>query len=201
MFLDVIVIVFFILMMIYGYKKGCISIVARLASLLIAFVLAYFLAGTVGGYIKDTNIGVNINDAIENTINSTDTVITIVSNIQTKLGIESEEQLINNISNYTFIGIGFVIVFVIARIILWIVQKILESIFDLPILKTFNKLGGVVLSAIMFIIELSIILAVISSLSTFSFMSGVLNIIHSSTITKLLYEQNIFTNIILHIRI
>ena len=96
-----------------------------------------------------------------------------------------------------FIGIGFISVFVVSRIVIFIVQKILESIFELPVLKTFNKLGGVIASALLFLIEVSIILAIVKSISSLNFMSGTINFIQSSVITKVLYDHNIFTNIIL----
>ena len=76
-------------------------------------------------------------------------------------------------------------------------QKILESIFELPALKEFNKLGGIITAAVLFIIEISIILAAIQSISSLSFMAKVVNTIQTSVITRILYEHNIFTNIIL----
>lgn len=200
MVLDIIVIVFFALMIIYGYSKGCISIVAKLVSVIIAFVLAYFLADTVGNYIESTKVGVQIKTSVEEVVlNEMNNIQdeTVISLIQEKLNILNTEDVATKIINYVFVGLGFVVVFVLARIILWIAQKILESIFDLPVLKTFNKLGGVIASVVLFLLEISIILAIINSLSTMSFMSSIVDVIKSSVITKVLYEHNIFANLIL----
>lgn len=200
MVLDIILITLLVFIMIYGYWKGCIKIVARLVSLILAFVLAYLLASTVGGYIADTSIGMEIKTGIESSILEklySSEQMTVISMIQEKLGIQNENELTIKIIDYVFTGIGFVIVFVVARIVLWIAQHILENIFELPVLKTFNKLGGVIASVVIYIIEISIILAVIKSISTISFMSGAVNVIQSSVITKMLYDHNIITNIIL----
>ena len=187
-------------MMLYGYKKGCIGIVAKLVSTILAFVLAYLLAKTVGGYISGTGFGINIAANIENAvlgeINASQET-TIISVIQEKLNVNDETSLVQKVLDYAFTGVGFLVVFIIARIVLWIARSILESIFELPVLKTFNKLGGVVTSAALFIIEISIILAAIKSLSTISFVSGAVSVIHSSVITKILYDHNIFTSLIL----
>lgn len=200
MILDIILITLLVFIMIYGYWKGCIKIVARLVSLILAFVLAYLLASTVGGYIADTSIGMEIKTGIESSILEklySSEQMTVISMIQEKLGIQNENELTIKIIDYVFTGIGFIIVFVVARIVLWIAQHILENIFELPVLKTFNKLGGVIASVVIYIIEISIILAVIKSISTISFMSGAVNVIQSSVITKMLYDHNIITNIIL----
>lgn len=200
MILDIIVIVFFVLMIIYGYTKGCISIVAKLVSVIIAFVLAYFLADAVGGYIESTKVGIqvkaNIEEFVLNEMNHLENT-TVITLIQEKLNILKTEDVAIKVIEYVFVGIGFIVVFVLARIVLWIAQKILESIFELPVLKTFNKLGGVIASVILFLVEISVILAIITSLSTIPFASGVVDIIKSSVITKVLYEHNILANLIL----
>ena len=226
MVLDIILVVLFLLMIVYGYKKGCIGIVANLVSLIIAFVLAYLLAGTVGDYMANTSWGIEIKNGINNKFsnqeevlpdnvldgedvkneedkttndivnkeNITDEVVTI---IQDSVIENTKDSIANKISEYAFTGLGFVIVFFGARIILWLAKKILEGIFELPILKTFNKLGGVVTAILLFVIEVSIILAVIKSISTMTFMTGTVNTIQSSIITKMLYDHNIFTSLIL----
>lgn len=200
MVLDVVLIVLLLLMMLYGYVKGFIGIVAKLVSVIIAFILAYLLSNTIGDYISNTNWGISIKTGVEsrisNELNNTEQTM-LITLLQDKIGVADEDSVINKISDYVFTGIGFVIVFIGSRIILWIAQKILESIFELPILKTFNKLGGVIAAAILFIIEVSIILAAIKSLSTLAFMSSTVNVIEASVITKLLYSHNIFTTLIL----
>lgn len=200
MILDIILIILFVLMMLYGYKKGCIGIVAKLVSLIVAFMLAYLLAQTVGGYIAGTSLGENIQNTIESKVVGeldSSEEFTVISMIQDKLGLANEQAIAGKIISYVFTGFGFITVFILARIVLWIAQKILEGIFELPVLKAFNKLGGVITAAILFIIEISIILAVIKSISTLTFMTGVVNTIYSSVITKAIYDHNIFTNIIL----
>ena len=198
--LDIILIVVFIGVMVYGYKKGAISIIAKLVTAILAFVLAYFLAETVGDYISKTSFGIYIQTSITNTIEnklSDSENSNIIIKIQEIVGNSSENELSLKIVRYIFIGLGFMAVFIASRVILWIGQKLLESVFELPVLKTFNKFGGVVASLLLFVIELSIILAIIKAISTLHFMNVVVNIIDTSVITKFLYEHNIVTSLIL----
>lgn len=201
MVLDAILIIIFILMLLYGYKKGFIAIVAKLVSVIVAFVLAYIFAQTVGNYILTTSFGDGLKNIIESKVVSgvfSEEMSGVLATIQNKLGFLDGKELSDKLVNYMVTGIGFIIVFLVARIVLWIAQKILESIFELPILKLFNKMGGVIASAILVIIEVSIILAVINSISTLNFMANIVNAINNSFITKVLYEHNIFTKLILN---
>ena len=199
MVLDIILVIICIVMMLYGYKKGCISIVFKLVSLIIAFALAYFLADTVGQYVQNTSVGIKIENVIQNTVSdaikNTDS-LTYISTLQDKLNVE-DNNLFKSILEYVFWGIGFAITFILARLILFIAQNIIEKVFDLPVLKTFNNLAGLIASVVIFLIEVSIIFAIIESLSGLEFMSKLVNTIQSSVITKWLYDHNIITNIIL----
>lgn len=200
MVLDIVVLIIFLIMLLYGYKKGFIGLVAKLVSTLLAFVLAYFLSTTTGVYVQNTAFGqklvVGIKNGVVETLNDTKE-ITLISTIQEKTNILNESELVNKIVDYVFIGIGFAIVFIATKLILWIAFKIIESIFELPVLKTFNKLGGVIVSVLLFVLEISIVLAILKSLSTLSFVRGVIEIIQSSVIIKPIYENNIFANLIL----
>lgn len=200
MILDIILITIFICIVIYGYKKGAIGIIAKLISIILSFVIAYLLAETVGEYISTTSLGINIQTGITNSISnklSTQSDSKVVLMIQQILGDTVENQLAFKVIKYMFTAIGFGIIFVVSRVILWIAQKVIESIFELPVLKTFNKLGGVIASILLFVLELSIFLAIIKALSVLSFMNGIVNLISSSVITRVVYNHNIVASLIL----
>lgn len=200
MILDVLIIVLLIFTIIYGYVKGCIKIVAKLVSLVVALMLAYIMAGQVGRYILNTEFGGDVRMSIENrAVNELDKVEqeSAIYIIKEKFSLNNDKVLVDKIVDYVFIGMGFIVVFVIARIVLWAGQKILENVFELPVLRTFNKLGGVVAAVALYITEISIILSIIKMLTTFAFMNGVVEVIQSSVITRFIYEHNICTKIIL----
>lgn len=200
MILDIVISVLLIFMIIYGYNKGCINIVAKLVSVVLAFVLAYILAAQSGEYIAHTQFGAKIQTSIQNTIEMGLSEVGkegIIAVVKEKFSLNDDKVLVDKIIDYVFIGIGFITIFVLARIVLWIGQKMLENIFELPVLRTFNKLGGAITATILYIIEINMVLAVINMLTTFAFMDGVVEVIQSSVITRFIYEHNICTKIIL----
>lgn len=200
MILDIILMVLFICIMLYGYKKGAVGIIAKLVTVVLSFAVAYLFAETLGEYISKTSFGINLQTNITNAIsdklnpsNDTENFLKIQETMENTV----ENEMILKICHYIFTGMGFAVVFVISRIVLWIAQKILESIFELPVLKAFNKLGGIIASVVLFVIELSIILGIIKVISGLQFMNTVVNIINSSVITKAIYNHNIIANLIL----
>ncbi len=200
MILDIILIVLFICIVLYGYKKGAIGIIAKLVTVVLSFVLAYLLAEIVGEYISKTGFGISLQTSITNAVTeelNTSSRSESVLKLQDTMENSVKNEMTLKVARYVFMGIGFAVVFVISRIILWIAQKILESVFELPVLKTFNKLGGIIASALLFIIEVSIILAIIKAISTLAFMNNIVNIINSSVIAKAIYDHNTITNLIL----
>lgn len=198
--IDIVLIIIFLLILFRGYKKGFIKIVTKLVSAIVALVLAWLLAETVGEFIASTTIGSNIKVNIQTVVGEkiarreqTD----VLTMIQNQFGLKDANSVSNKLCEYVFITLGFVSVFILARLVLWIAQKVLENIFDLPVLRTFNKLGGVIASGVLFILEISIILALANTLSDFEFMKPIIGYIDSTVVVKALYDYNIFTNIIL----
>ena len=207
MLLDIILIIFLASLIGYGYKKGAVDVVAHLASIIIAFILAYFLARTVGDYIAESTImGKNARASGENNITELmandksvgeNGIIGRLVEI-TRIDLSNSRTIIAaKLTDYIFIGIGFGAVYFITRIILWIAAMMLDGIFELPVLKTFNKLGGVIAGIVMFLIETGIIFAVIYFASSFDFMKGIIRLIDSSVIASTIYNHNIITDLLL----
>lgn len=207
MLLDIILIIFLASLIGYGYKKGAVDVVAHLASIIIAFILAYFLARTVGDYIAESTImGKNARASVENNITELmandksvgeNGIIGRLVEI-TRIDLSNSRTIIAaKLTDYIFIGIGFGAVYFITRIILWIAAMMLDGIFELPVLKTFNKLGGVIAGIVMFLIETGIIFAVIYFASSFDFMKGIIRLIDSSVIASTIYNHNIITDLLL----
>jgi len=198
--IDIVIIIIFLLILLRGYKKGFIKIVTKLISAIVALILAWLLAEFVGECIANTSIGSDIKLNIQNMV--TDKIAkreqtTMLTMIQNQFGLKDPNSVSDKLCEYVFITLGFISVFILAKIVLWIAQKMLENIFDLPVLRTFNKLGGVIASGALFILEISIILALANTLSDFEFMKSIIEHIESTVVVKALYDYNIFTNIIL----
>lgn len=206
MLLDIILIVVLVSLVGFGYKKGLMEIVTKIISIVVAFVLAYLLAKTAGEYIaNNTNIGAKGRESIQNGVvellskKGDLEKYSVLNRTMEDLNINttnSKAQIAEKVTDYVFVGIGFGAVYLIVRIIAWVATMILDGVVKLPVIKSFNKLGGAIAGFVMFIIEISIILSVIYFASSFEFMKGIVNLINSSVITSTIYNHNIVTHLI-----
>ena len=73
---------------------------------------------------------------------------------------------------------------------------ILNIVFDLPILHSVNKFGGMAINLVATLLKLWILLAAIQLISSVVAIDFITNLINQSYLTKLLYENNILLNIL-----
>ena len=205
MIIDIVLIVFVALGAFMGYKKGLINVLASVIGLFLAIVLAFLLQIPVANTLRDSNFGNKIHTTVYEGINkavadqkqdvdNTSFYSTIVK------GILSEEQISTKSQELTMFilkGISFFVIFVIVTIIIFILRTILNIVFDLPILNSVNKYGGLGLGAIKSLVIVYIILALIAFISPMPQISKyVVQNINKTNITKILYENNLLVKII-----
>lgn len=101
------------------------------------------------------------------------------------------------ITMYIMRAIAFVSIFVCIIIVTAIVSLILTLLFMLPGLKAINKTGGFIAETILFLVKLSIILAIISFIQPIGFVSNMIEYINTKTIiVKWLYNHNLVFTIL-----
>ena len=209
--LDIVLLVFLLLSLIFGYKKGLIGVAFNLCAFLVALVVTWIL------YTPITNIVINnteIDDGIKNAIIEKGVIKTQEDEAK------EEENIVNKyvqlyvttpITNTTndvieetakvvsekVVAIGVAIVlFIVVRIALILLKFIAEIIAKLPIIKQFNKAGGLIYGAIRGMFVIYILLAVLFFVMSVNNSGMIANMINSSIISKVLYENNLILNII-----
>jgi len=219
--LDIILVILLVATAIWGAYKGGIKIIASLVSFVLAFVLAYTLANTVGNYVRNTSFGSVIEQAVETRILDNKEDMTddndinndeikeeenadAIAKIEQAVGDKVEEVISQNkellaekIINAVFYGMGFLLTFIAVKLALFIIFLVVELIFKLPVLKSFNRIAGCVLELLLTVIKVWMVLGLISFMAPLEFMQGVTNLIGESVITKLLYEHNIIVSLII----
>ena len=135
---------------------------------------------------EDTNLPkamVNyINESIQNAVEETKTAVvnTAAENIAT-----------------TAINVGVaVLLFLVTRIILMVVSMLSGILTDLPIIKQFDKTGGILYGLIKALLIIFVIFSVISLISPAIEQTGIIVAINKSYIGSLLYDNNILLNAI-----
>ena len=213
MIIDIIIIALIALGVFFGYKKGLVGILIGVASLILSIILAFVLQGPVSEYLYSTPVGTSIESKVTEFVNDTlspENNENVDSEDNTKKENDFFSKVIQdatnsedtvkeaskNITMFILKGITFIGIFILVRIICYILQMILNVVFDLPILHSVNKFGGMAINLVATLLKLWILLAAIQLISSVVAIDFITNLINQSYLTKLLYENNILLNIL-----
>jgi uncharacterized membrane protein required for colicin V production len=205
MILDVLVIVFLVFSAYTGYKKGLTTILISLIGFIIAIILAFMFKSSVANFIAektevDTFMNQIITQGINNAIQSDASKESGDNNsfymgLVKNMGVgETVDNLSNNVVKFILETAAFILIFLIVTTCAFIIQMMLNVVFDLPILSSINGIGGFGIGIILGLFKIFIALAIVSMIVPMS--DGLKEFIDSSTITKCLYNSNILMSIL-----
>ena len=202
-----------------GYRRGLAGALLKLISFALALVIAFVLFKPVSNIIIDnTNWDESLTQGIREAIVSD-------SNEETTDGKENAEEqgmptvIMEHINESVeaagdtakeavadaaaeeaaiiIINAGvWIALFIIAKIALFFVKGIANLITKLPIIKQFDKLGGIIYGILEAIVVIYIILAIISFVSPVLSGSGIIEAIQDSFIGSIMYHNNLLLKII-----
>ena len=207
--LDLILLASLAVSIFFGYKKGLIGVAFNLCAFLVALIVTWILYNPV------TNIVINnteIDDGIKNAIIEKGVIKQDEKNQEENKVNEYIGQYIttpitdatNNVVEETakvisekIVAIGVAIVlFIVVRIALILLKFVAEAIAKLPIIKQCNKAGGLVYGAIRGMFVIYTFLAILFLVMSVNNSGTIANMINSSIMSKVLYENNLILNII-----
>lgn len=218
---DIIIVAIMLACILIGYKKGLIRVAVNILSFFIALLIALILYTPISNFIiHNTSIQPTLKEAISGTVTSyvikdnenteeqdtdnspkvmTDYINGFVEKEKQKVE-QTEKDIINNVSetvamNLIKIAVG-IAVFIIAKIALIFVKALAKLISRLPVIGQFNKLGGAIYGLLQSLLIIYILFAVLSVFAPTMENSGILEAINSSTIGKMMYNDNIILKII-----
>ena len=111
-----------------------------------------------------------------------------INNAKEQVAIKIADTIINIMS--------MLIIYLIAKLLLMIVCFILDGIMQIPVLKQINEVAGLGLGIILGIIQVYTVFAVITFLSSFMEISGLVAYIKSSMIASVFFEYNLLIALI-----
>ena len=200
--IDILVVLLVVLGAFSGHKKGLVGILVGFAALILSIVLAFMFQSVVADAIYDTGLGQsvagiaknNMQDMMKNGENVDKSIYgKVLSNAVTddNLTVASE-----NISRFVMKGLSFIAIFLIVRIICYILQMILNVVFNLPILSTVNGIGGTVVGGLSVLIRIWVVLALISFVSPLPVFDSIVSYIDKTFLVKLLYNNNLLVAVV-----
>lgn len=194
--IDIILIAIIALITFIGYKRGLIKVAFKLISFLLAIVLAVVLYKPISNFIiNSTPIDDNLNQAIEERLSSPD-----ISDEETDNIVAAYYDNVKNSStaatakiiSETIINVGcMIIVFIVSKLILLLFRFSGDLIAKLPLIKQLNSVGGFVYGILEGFILVYILLALIAIMSPVFNMNQIINMINSSIIANIMYNNNI----------
>ena len=213
--IDLIILGLILLCVFFGYKKGLTKCVIKILSFVIAIVIAVVLFKPISNFVInntkiDDNIKNSIIEIVSDDVNETGKVKeysnlpkSIVNHINESIEVavnETKQTVVNQVAQQistTAVNVGVAIgLFIIARIALIFVSALSSLITDLPIIKQFDKAGGIIYGLVEALIIIFIIFAIISFISPMIEGSGLITAINKSIVGSVFYNNNILMNII-----
>jgi len=167
-----------------------------LVSFILAIIISVLLYKPVSGFIINYT---SLDDIIETTISerlsSSDTTDeetnNIISNYYSNIKNSTTAVVADGISK-TIINVGcMIIVFIISKIVLLFFKFTGDLIAKLPLIKQVNHIGGFIYGLLKGFIIVYLLLAIIAIVSPVIDINNFINIINSSIITNIMYNNNI----------
>lgn len=189
--IDIILIAIIVLSAFLGYKKGLVKLGAKLFAGIIAIIITIAMYKPVSGMIiNNTTIDEKIENAIiQNTTNF------INENDKTQNGITEHveknilpEQAENLSKNVVYV-ITSLVLFIAVKIILSIIISLMDFVANLPILKQFNEIGGIIYGIVRGALIVCVCVLLIGVYTKINPESTLNNNIQNSYLTKIIYEN------------
>lgn len=213
--IDLIIIAIVGICVFFGYKKGLTKCVIKILSFIIAIAVAAILFKPVSNIIIDnTQIDETIKQSVVNIVKEdvkengevkedTDLPKTMVEYINKSVETavqDTKETIVENAANgiaVTSINVGVaILLFIIVRVLLIFVSALSKIITDLPIIKQFDKTGGLLYGLVKSLVIILVIFALISFISPLIGETGIITEINKSFIGSILYNNNLLLKII-----
>ncbi len=215
MIIDIIIVLIIALCIFAGYKKGLMGVLFKIVSFILALIVALILHGPISNFIiNNTSIDENLETLIINNIDPNKEVLDENGNLKenTNNSETIQEYITNTIGDVkdnvenaaarsiaiTIINIAvLILILLITRIILGVLNIIINIVAKLPIIKQFNTAGGLIFGAVEGLIIVYVLLAICALIAPLFSDLQLINSINSSTLGKLMYDNNILLKIML----
>lgn len=193
--IDGVIILFILISVFLGYRKGLVSLGIHLVAFIVALVIAFILYRPIGSLIMNTTeIDESLQGAIETKLeeivgNDDAQIVTnsIIGDIQSGAISETSRSLSMNI----IYGATIIVLFIILRIALVFISAIANWVAELPILKQANKAGGIVYGLLRGVLVTYVVLLVVGLIITFYPDGGLNEAIGQTYLAKAMMEYNI----------
>lgn len=189
--IDVILVAIILLSAFLGYKKGLVKLGAKLFAGIIAIIVTIIIYKPVSEMIiKNTSIDEKVRDTIiQNATNimeeNKQLPDAITNQVQNNILPEQAENIAKNL----VYAVTAVVLFLAVKIILSIVISLMDFVANLPLLKQFNEIGGIVYGLVRGVLIVCICVILMGVYSKINPESSLNKEIQNTYITKMIYNK------------
>ena len=216
--------VIFLIFVVAGWIRGFFKVLISVAGLIVSIIVGLYVAPHLSGYLQentdiDDKLAVYIAEKLEFSemgeetskgiqvalIGSLPLPDVMKDNIQNNNNLETYDVLkatgvydyiAKSVSVVILNGAVFLVLTLICRIIFFFLGIMAKGLTDIPILRSFDKIGGGVLGSVKGLIFIWIFFLILSITSTMSWSQNLISDISQSAILKLLYDNNVLLDIV-----
>lgn len=210
--IDIVIVAIIALCLFLGYRRGLTGSLLKILSFVLAIVIAFILFKPVSNLvINHTNWNDSLKTSIEQFITEkTSTpeeksslpqvIVDYIDETMAQSVNEAKEVAIENtaqsVTNLIVNAGVWIAVFIIARILLIFIKFITALIAKLPVIKQFDKLGGILYGILEAFVILYVLLAIISFIAPMINNAEFIDALNKSFIGSMLYNNNILLKIL-----
>lgn len=189
--IDIILIAIIILSAFLGYKKGLVKLGTKLFAGIIAIIVTIAIYKPISGIIiNNTTIDEKIENAIiQNTTNFIDENSQIPDIVTNQVQNEILPSEAKNIAKNVVYAITAIVLFIAVKIALSIVISLMDFVANLPILKQFNEVGGIIYGLVRGVLIVGIFILLMGVFIKINPESTLNKNIQDSYLTKKVYEN------------
>lgn len=189
--IDIILIAIILLSAFLGYKKGLVKLGAKLFAGIIAIIVTIIIYKPVSEMvINKTSIDEKVKETI---IQNTTNIINQNGQIQNNITNQLENNILpgeaENIAKNVVYAVTAVVLFLFVKIILSIIISLIDFVANLPILKEFNEIGGIIYGIVRGILIVCICILLMGVYIKINPENTLNNKIRNSHLTKIIYEN------------
>ena len=214
---DLVIISIIISTSFWGYRRGLVAVIFKVLTFILSLIIMFVLYKPVANsIIRKTTIDEKLKVSIESSLSGTslndgelispqksnisEGVVNLINSFVTEALNKAEANVIGYVSEqlaYFMIRVGtMLLLFILSRFFLLFIRFAAELIANLPIIKTFNKSGGLIYGIIKGFLIVYVILAILSVISPLITEIGIIRAIEDSVLGSRMYNDNIIVNLI-----
>ena len=197
--LDIIVIAIIVLMAYLGLKTGFIRSLFNFAYFVVASLISAVVYPFVSILLKDTALAGTIRDKVSEWLASKGSGV--AENLPDFLtgginkGVENATDLMaTSITEILINMVSIIIVFIIVHIALKLIVRFLDIVKTVPVIRGFDKIGGILIGILNGFIVVYFLLGVAVLFAS----SEIMDMIEASYITNYMYHNNLLLKLIFH---